>query len=335
MEHQRVCGRSNAAWLIALVGVACGGTVDSRPSDAGAVVDGGSFVDGGAPPDGGLSAARGFPEPWPWVSFYGAAAGNDLARIASTFRVINIDVDPTAGNFTDAQITTLKAGGRNRVISYLNVGACETYRVYFSRCQSSGALTTRYSPEYPDEWWANLSNAQYRALIVDEVAPRLHARGVDGFFLDNLEVVEHGADATVGPCDAACAQGGLDLVWALRARFPDALIVMQNATSDVTRLGHTHGVPFPSLLDGISHEQVYGPDADPGALSELRAYRDLRLTVNGRPFWIGTEDYVGACARAQRAQADAIYARALTDGFNAYVTDQSGAQQAPCFWGDL
>src|SRR5947208_2151913 len=109
----------------------------------------------------------------------------------------------------------------------------------------------------------NVGNADYQKLMVDFVAARLAAMGVDGFFLDNLEIVEHGTATTNGPCDAACAQGGLDLVRKLRERFPELLIVMQNATSDVTRLGTTGGVAFPSLLDGISHEEVYAPS--PGA----------------------------------------------------------------------
>ena len=113
------------------------------------------------------------------------------------------------------------------------------------------------------------------------VAPRLADMGVDGFFLDNLEVVEHSAGDTNGPCDAACSQGGLDLVYELRQAFPDKLIVMQNATSDVTRKGKTHGVSFPSLLDGVSHEEVYSDGGDSGSRSEMLAWKSLGLKVNG------------------------------------------------------
>ena len=158
---------------------------------------------------------------------------------------------------------------------------------------------------------------------------------MDGFFLDNLEVVEHGAGADSGPCDAKCAQGGLDFVWELRARFPDKLIVMQNATSDVTRLGTTHGVPFPSLLDGVSHEEVYSNGGDAQARAEMLAWKGLGLTVNGSPLWLAVEEYVGACDAASKPDADALYAKAAKDGFHAYVTDGSGAQQAPCVWSDL
>jgi len=290
---------------------------------------------------GGAASSRGFPDPGPWASWYGGTQGVDLAKVAGTFRIINIDADPDTGNFTDAEIQTLRAGGKNRVISYLNVGACENFRSYWSTdppghlsCVNTGALTTDYQG-YPDEKWASLSEPAYHDLIVNHVAPRLAARGVDGFFLDNMEVVEHAEKAAEGPCSLACSQGGLDLVWELRQKFPTMLIVMQNATSDVTRLGMTHGVSYPSVLDGVSHEEVYSNGGDPGSLAEMLAWKKMGLTVNGRPFWLATEDYVGGCDAASKPLANAIYAKAMMDGFNEYVTDASGAQQAPCIWSDF
>lgn len=286
-----------------------------------------------------ISSKRGFPSGFPWVSFYGSANGVDLNRVASYFRIINIDADPDIGNFTDEQIEQLKNGGKNRVISYLNVGSCENWRSYyknnppgFKSCVNSGALTTVYSTEYPDEKWADLSNQDYQDLIVNYVAKRLADRGVDGFFLDNMEVVEHGPNAKYGPCDSRCSQGGLDLVYKLREKFPDKLIVMQNATSDITLNGYTNGIWYPLLLDGISHEEVYSNGGDPEALSQMKKWRDKRLFVNGFPFWLGVEEYIGKCDSAHKSEALSLYNKATSDGFNAYVTDKSSGQQSPCFW---
>ena len=318
------------------------GTMAGSGGGGGATGNGGSGTGGqGTGTGGAVASGRGFPDGGPWVSFYGAAGNLDLAKLASTFRILNIDADPDGANFTVAQIKALRAGGQNRVISYMNVGACEDYRSYWSAdppghksCQSSGALTTVYGG-YPNERWANLANPAYHDLIVNYVAPRLAAMGVDGFFLDNLEVVEHGAGAAEGPCDAACAQGGLDLIWELRQKFPDLLIVMQNGTGDLTRLGKSHGLAYPSLLDGISHEEIYSNGGDAQTQSQMQAWRAMKLTVNGRPFWLGAEDYVGACSTAAKPAADAIYAQAKADGLNEYVTDASAMQIAPCFWGDF
>jgi cysteinyl-tRNA synthetase, unknown class len=348
------CSSSDASSAATIDGGTGGDSGGGNPD--GSALDGGALGgDGGTPGDaqpgggndaqpggdGGVAGTRGFPTGAPWVSFYGPASGTDLVKTASTFRIINLDADPDAGGFTDAQLTALKAGGQNRVISYMNVGSCEDFRSYWSTdpaghksCVNSGALTTPYGG-YPNEKWANLGNAAYRDLIVSYVAVRLAARGIDGFFLDNLEVVEHGAAAAEGPCDAACAQGGLDLVWELRQRFPGLLIVMQNATSDVTRLGTTHGVPYPSVLDGISHEEVFSNGGDALAQSELAAWRKMNLIVNGRPFWLASEDYVGACSTAAKPQQQAIAAQAAAAGLSSYVTDASAKQQAPCFWASL
>lgn len=326
-------------------GGGAGGNGGTAGNDGGGGSDaGGTGGNGGTAGTGGTGGGmegRGFPEAGPWVSFYGPADGVDLARVASTFRVINIDADPEGANFTKAQIAELRGGGQNRVISYLNVGSCESFRSYWdvepeghASCVSSGALTTPYDG-YPDEMWADLSNTKYRDLIVNFVAVRLADMGVDGFFLDNLEVVEHGTSTTNGPCDDACSQGGLDLVWELRQKFPDKLIVMQNATSDVTRLGATHGVDYPSLLDGISHEEVYSNGGDPQVRAEMLAWKAMGLTVNGSAFWLACEEYVGECSAAAKADADALYAEAGADGLSAYVTDESGSQATPCFWSDF
>lgn len=285
---------------------------------------------GGSGPEGPKSG----PFSWvqtPWTSFYGDASGmGDLDKVAGAFRLINVDADPETGNFDAAQIATLKAGGQNRVLSYLNVGACESFRDYWSQapaglvpCADNRAAQLGVYAGYRDEVWMNVGDSDYQRLIVEHVAERLAAQGVDGFFLDNLEIVEH------PDCDAACRQGGLDLVRRLRERFPDKLLVMQNATGDVTRLGTTGGAPFPSLLDGISHEEVYAPAYSAQAEQELLAWQAMGLSP-GHPFWIATEDYVGGCDNA--AGAKAAYQRSRARGFSPYASDASAGQQVVCFW---
>jgi cysteinyl-tRNA synthetase len=177
----------------------------------------------------------------------------------------------------------------------------------------------------------NLADPEYRKLLLEYVAPRLAARGIDGFYLDNLEVLEHGPEASEGPCDDACSQGGLDFVRTLRERYPDRLIVMQNATSEVTRLGATGGVAFATLLDGISHEEVYAPSYDRAAEQQLLAWKAMRITSReGHPFFIGVEDYVGSCRNT--VQARAAFARAHQQGFSSCVSDESAGQRVVCFW---
>jgi cysteinyl-tRNA synthetase len=313
------------------------------PVDAEGVHEEGRSADGAAPPDakrseGGTMLGPGFPERGPWASFYGNAAQmGDLSKAMRAYRILNIDADPGVSNFTDAQIHLLRAGGKNRVLSYLNLGACETFRTYWSTApgfvpcsKNTGAHRGPYEG-YADETWMNLGDPAYQALILGHVAARIAARGVDGFYLDNMELVEHSSTSKNGPCDAACRQGGLDLVRRLREAFPQMILVMQNATGETTRLGTTGGVAFPGLLDGIAHEEVYQPHYDQDAERELLAWKAMGMhTKDGRPFWIAVEDYVGRCAN--RSAAGDVFRRARARDFSAYASDASGGQKVLCFW---
>jgi len=287
-----------------------------------------------------FAQARGIQANAPWVSFYGSAQqAGDLERLAATFRLINIDADPDSGNFTPAQIGTLKAGGRNTVLSYLNIGSCERSRRYFTRapaglvpCGRNRAAQLGQYPGFPDEVWMNPANPDYQRLILEHVAPRLAATGIDGFFLDNLEIVEHGprGKGTGAPCDKACVSGALTLVARLRRAFPNLAFVMQNATGPTTRDAVVGGVPFPHLIDGISREEVYAPRYDREAEAELLAWKRLGLSVGGNPFSITTLDYVGSCRERDRARA--AYQRSRAHGFSPYATISSANQDRVCDW---
>lgn len=280
---------------------------------------------------------RGFPATCPWVSFYGNARQmGDLGWIASTFRVINIDADPTTENFTKDQLAKLKKRGKNRVLSYLNVGACERYRDYWDKapkgflsCQENRKAQRGIYRDYPDEMWMDPSDPDYQRLLIEVVAPRLVAMGVDGFYLDNLEILEHGGAHREAPCDKACKNGGLMFVARLRKAFPKHLIVMQNATSAVTRQAVLPDkTTFASLLDGIAREETYTPLVDKSVEADLAAWGAMKLSPGGRPFFIGTLDFVGTCTNARKAKA--IRRLSKAKGFCPFITDKSAGQKVIC-----
>ena len=219
----------------------------------------------------------------PWLSFYGSARQmGDLDAVAATFRLINIDADPDTGNFSPAPDSRTEGGRtqhRHQLPQYRLLRADPPVleaRAGRARCPAPRTGPPRSGPYrgFPDEVWMNPSNPEYQRLILEHVAPRLAATGVDGFFLDNLEIVEHGASGagTGAPCDRACVTGTLALVARLRRAFPGLVLVMQNATSATTREAVVGGVPFPRILDGVSHEEVYAPRYDRAAESELLAW---------------------------------------------------------------
>jgi cysteinyl-tRNA synthetase len=266
---------------------------------------------------------------------YGGARGlGDLAKVASTFRILDLDADPELGDLTATQISQLKAGGKNRVISYLNLGATESWRSYWTTApaglvpagQNKKAHLGPYAG-YPTETWMDLADPDYQKLIVEHVAPRLIAQGVDGFFFDNFELVEHTPTEPNGPARAGTRQGGLDLVWQLRQKYPDALFVTNNATADATRTGTTHGVAFAGLLDGVVRESALTPTPNKSATAELSRWAKMGLQPGGRPFWVGTLDFGQDPARAR-----ATYEASRTLGFSPYVADASAGLQRVYDW---
>ena len=287
------------------------------------------------------TAGRGFPSAGPWASFYGSADAIDLPKMAATFRIMDIDADPDMGNFSVNQIKTLKNGGANKVLSYLNLGSCENFRGYWSTapagflsCAANKAAQLGTYSGYSNEVWMNVGNAAYQNLVINYIVPRLVAQGVDGFYFDNMEIVEHGTNTSNGPCDAQCSQGGLDLIAKLRDKYPSMLFVLQNATSDKTRLGRATGVSgtvaFPSLLDGIAHEEVYKPVRDTSAEAELVSWSGMNLMPGGRKFWIATLDYVSSCTNTTAAQS--AFQSSRSRGFSPSVSDSSAGQQTVCYW---
>lgn len=290
------------------------------------------------------TASRGFPDFGPWGSFYGSASQVDSTKMAATYRIMDIDADPDMGNFTPEQIKTLQNSGKNKVLSYFNLGSCENFRGYWNNvpagllsCSANKAAQLGTYSGYANEVWMNMGNPDYQRLVLEYIAPRLAARGVDGFYFDNMEILEHGTNTSNGPCDAACSQGGLNLIAKLRDKYPNMLFVMQNATSDTTRLGKATGasgtVAYPSLLDGIAHEEVYKPSFDSGAESEMTNWSLMNLTPGGRKFFIGTLDYVGICGNTTDAKSAFQSSRAR--GFSPSVSDASASQQTVCYWPGL
>ena len=120
------------------------------------------------------------------------------------------------------------------------------------------------------------------------------------------------------------------LVAELRRRFPDFVLIMQNATSGATRAATVGGVPVASLLDGVSREEIYAPRFDREAEADLLGWKALGLPPNGHPFSITTEDYVGGCGQIARARR--VYARSRGRGFSPYATMSSANQDSVCYW---
>lgn len=211
----------------------------------------------------------------PWVSYYG---GGRIAALRH-FGVLDIDAELGAGNYTAQEVASLKAGG-SIVLSYLNVGAAETFRSYWNRVR-------RFQIEpyegYPGEFWMKVHRAAYRRVLLERVASQLVAAGVDGFYLDNLDIVQE-RFAT-----KATRRGVIRFIAALRARYPDHVVVAQNGL-DIIRAPSPDGTPLYELVDAVAKEDAsstFGgggyrkvpPGSSDRLLDELSGIGELGLPV--------------------------------------------------------
>ncbi len=111
----------------------------------------------------------------------GALSG-DPARRYSDYDLVVLD----GASAPPAAVRALRSSGAI-VLGYLSVGTIERYRPWY-------AAAKRYRMERWDDWpgehFADVARPGYRALIARRVAPRILARGFDGLFLDNVDMIE-------------------------------------------------------------------------------------------------------------------------------------------------
>lgn len=116
----------------------------------------------------------------------------------------------------------------------------------------------------------------------------------------------------------------------LREKYPYLLIIMNHGTEERLRLGKTKGIEFPRLLDGVHQEGVYVPAYDTRVEDELLRWQRMGLRPGGRPFWIGTTDYVSSCANTDLAKG--AFEKSRARGFNPYASDAANGLNVLCYW---
>ncbi len=277
-----------------------------------------------------VTASRGVPTGDAWLLHRGPITqlGN-LATVAARYSLIVVEADPELKRITPAQITALKANGKNRVLGWLSLGVAEASRPVWQR---SAAVVERagIGPRAgrAGETWINSDDGSITSIIVKQLAKAIAETGVDGFMLGDVELAEHLADAADGPCQASCRQSLLDLIGILRTSYPDALLVAYGATGDALRFGTAADQqPIPAMLDGVVGEAVYAPAYDELAELELKSWRDMKLTLNGRPLFLGTADAVADC---DAGVVGAAATRARQAGFTPSLGTALDAARKPC-----
>jgi uncharacterized protein (TIGR01370 family) len=116
-----------------------------------------------------------------WALPLGEGAKAKVLRRPGAFDLVVLDGEEA----TAAQVRRLHRHGA-LVLAYLSVGTIERYRWWYG-------AAARYRLElWGDwgEWYARVAARGFRDLIAGRVAPRMLAKGFDGLFLDNTDMVE-------------------------------------------------------------------------------------------------------------------------------------------------
>ena len=103
------------------------------------------------------------------------------ARFAP-FDVVIVDGEEA----TAAKVGAIQSQG-TVVLGYLSVGTIEKWRGWYEQVKR---YRLNADQNWRDEWFADTSRPGYRNAIVDDIAPTLLAKGFEGLFLDNVDMVE-------------------------------------------------------------------------------------------------------------------------------------------------
>ncbi len=102
-------------------------------------------------------------------------------RKMKDYKVIVLDAQ---NGFNNSDIRKLKKQG-HVIYSYINVGAIENYRDYYKDYVD---ITLGVYENWPDERWVDVSQKKWQDFILNKLAVDIKSTGVDGFFVDNVDV---------------------------------------------------------------------------------------------------------------------------------------------------
>jgi len=242
---------------------------------------------------------------WAFAIGNGALSGL-LARRAGPFDLVVVDGEGT----TAAQVAQLRRTGTTTVLAYLSVGTIEPYRSWY---RAAAPYRLAYWRQW-GEWYADVSRAGYRDLILHAVAPGMLAKGFDGLFLDNTAMIGDYPAQAAGM--AALVRGLSALAHTRHGRYERGLLFTQNGEDTIG--------PMVRYLDGWNREDVTSTyDADRHAYvrqspGDVRAAMEALRRLRGDGLLVTATDYT---APGDAAATRAAVRNACASGALPFVSD--------------
>ena len=183
------------------------------------------------------------------------------------------------------EITDFNCGYQRYVYSYINIGSIEDFRDYYD---DYADLALGDYENWDGEEWIDVSDERWQNFILNELAPELLAKGINGFFVDNCDVYYNYPTEDILNGLAVIMRGlkgmGCDVIINGGDAFLDAYCASMGSWTDV--------------ITGINQESVFSYiDWDNGSLTyateEDKAYfRDYIERYGDQGAYIFLIEYV-------------------------------------------
>lgn len=173
---------------------------------------------------------------------YGVFIGMDSNKIDKLIGYKEVVID--GSDYTKAQIDYLHKNGV-KVYNYLNIGSLEDFRPYYNDFVN---ITLSDYEGWSGERWIDISNAKWQDYIVNVRAKDLSDKGIDGFFLDNIDVYSQYKNDNI-------FNGILNVMNRLNSTYK--LPIIANGGYDFFTEAMNKNLDISKLVYGVNTESVY------------------------------------------------------------------------------
>ena len=179
-------------------------------------------------------------EPGDTAYDYGVFIGID-SNLSQCEKYETVVID--AQYFSEDEITSFAQKG-HKIYSYLNIGSLENFRGYYQRFSP---LALGSYENWDEERWMDVSSAAWQRFILDELAPEMLQKGIDGFCVDNCDVYDQ------------CPEQGIfdGLVTIMQGLMQTGKKVIINSGDAFVNEYCKSGGDVSDIITGINQESVF------------------------------------------------------------------------------
>lgn len=174
---------------------------------------------------------------------YGVFIGMAPEHMEKLYDYEKVVID--AAYFSKAQIDTLHEKGVS-VYSYINLGSIENFRDYYGDFVN---ITLSDYDNWPEERWIDVSNKKWQDFFINTMAQALVDKGIDGFFIDNVDVYY------LYPTEAMY-NGIKDVLLGLKKTYNNIPIII-NGGYEFIETSLEKDLDLTTMLDGVNQESVF------------------------------------------------------------------------------